>query len=163
MTYTWRSTIVAVSICVSSTCFWEGGVEGTAVAPYLPIALQTDFSDLDARDAQNRPISQPAAFGELDVLFRQNLSDLMGRAAPHSMRSIVEAWASISGLFNKGFLIPFVRLFSLVETAFLSAVRRVVHNVNKLWITISDGSSQHTPVLLLKSLSRTPQQLFLRC
>src|SRR5690349_14217138 len=80
-----RPFIAGVLLFLSSAwCQAEGGHLNFLV--YLP-AVTADVDDLDARDAQNRPLLSAAAHGELVVLFRQNAAELVLRARTHFDRT----------------------------------------------------------------------------
>jgi hypothetical protein len=137
--------------------------KGTSfVQNYLPI-LDGGFDDLDARDAQNRPIHDSAAQADLTQLFVQNLYALATVEAPHSMH---EAWAlleSLSALFHKAILTCIQRLSGVVQAALRPGFRRFVHNVDKLWITFSVGVSLASPRFSNPLFENALLHLNLRC
>src|SRR5689334_11655011 len=68
---------------------------------FLAPKVDADFSDLDVRDAQNRPVQQPSASQELETLFRENLTQLTVFARPHISAETHNWLNSFSHLFNK--------------------------------------------------------------
>jgi len=129
---------------------------------YLP-QLSLDFTDLDARDAQNRPLEDDPSRPSLTSIFLENLFTLTVVQAPHDLR---EAWSlldAFSHLFHNAIL-TVSQTFNGILDAFLNRPgNRFVHNVNNLWVTISVGVF---PALFLSAnyrLQRTPKTLNLRC
>jgi hypothetical protein len=158
-----RPLIAAVFMMLSSSCWQEGGkTTYTTVVSYLP-QIQADFSDLDVRDAQNHAVSSTQAIGELVLLFRENAVDLLVRATPpvlHEMYSLIDAFTH---LFKDTFYTVTRAGLEQIQTAYFTGIRRVVHNVHNLWITLSDGTSIGWASGTLLTLSRKPQKLYLRC
>src|SRR5439155_10787634 len=96
-------------------CLWEGEATGFRseelgvrspnsylLSPnvYLP-QIDSDFTDLDVRDAQNNPVTDPSASQKLEALFRENLVNLTVFASPHAMNEVFSWLDSFSHLFNK--------------------------------------------------------------
>jgi len=129
---------------------------------YLP-AIPLDFRDLDARDAQNRPVLDAAANGELLVLFQRSAAQLLSQADVHYQAAMQMIIISFSSLFNGAFIEPMGSQFQRIMPALFNVLRRVVHNVHKLWTTFSDDASARKSSGSFFSLSKKPQKLFLRC
>ena len=156
-----RLFIAGVFLFLSLAC-WKAEDESLISSPYLPTISQ-DFSDLDARDAQNQPILSPVTRGELVVLFRQNAAQLMLQAPTHPGALIGQLITAFSHLLNGTFLKSLESRFQRDIPRYFSSIRRVVHNVHNLWITSSVGSCCPRTAGPTFSLSNKPQKLFLRC
>src|ERR1051325_3892232 len=87
-----------------------GGTTASGIAYMLP-TQDVDFSDLDMRDAQNRPIAGASAAEKLAALFRENLVSLKVFAIPHSLSESLNWINSISHLVNRTILTPLRVLF----------------------------------------------------
>jgi hypothetical protein len=137
----------------------EAGIPFNA---YLP-SIQADFSDLDARDAQNRPLKTFAAAGELVQLFHENSVRLLLQQTPHLNRAMEFLLSSFSHLYNNEFLKSLENGLRRFQEAVLRPIRKVVHNVHNLWISSSVDSGRAGLSAIVLSLSRRPQKLYLRC
>ena len=122
-----------------------------------------DFSDLDVRDAQNQPIKTVTAIGELVGIFQENALLLMLRQTPHVRQTLEFLIKSFSSLFIGHFYKSLENEIRRFEQAFLRVIRRVVHNVDNLWITPSVGIWHGDTFHQTLTLSNKPQKLFLRC
>jgi len=155
-----RPLIAAAFILVFS--FGRPEASKTIPSNYLP-NIQTDFSDLDVRDAQNRPVKTPEMTGELVALFEDNAIDLVLRQTPPALQVLHRALDTFSPLFKEVFFTLSRGIYRPLQAAFLSRTRRVVHNVYNVWITFSDGMRIGDASHTILTLSRKPQKLFLRC
>jgi len=138
------------------------GIPNAGIAFLLP-KIDADFSDLDARDAQNNAIKSSSASQELEALFRQNLVDLIVFVRPHSATQALNWIESLSHLFNKSILTRLSVTFNLFQDVFLPPSRRFVHNVDNLCISFSVGTFAACLWLLTCPLQRTPRKVNLRC
>ena len=156
---------------------WEGAssvegspaTEGMSVSAAIPNAasfmpvLDTDMSDLDVRDAQNRPVYNAAARQNLAALFIENLFDL---AVVQNLPGVRQIWADIE-LFSRLFRNLIFNIFYPINTtlpeALARAQKRFVHNVHNLWITLSVALLLCS-LLYATILARSCQQsIILRC
>ena len=156
-----RLFIAGALIFFSSAC-WTAEERILHTPQFLPV-IALDFADLDARDAQNRPLFGAVAVGELVVLFRQNAAQLLLQADSHAQQLIQGLLSAFSPLFNGLFLKSLVDRIRRFSPAIVNAIRRVVHNVHNLWVSSSVGSWRTPAAAPAFSLSRKPQKLFLRC
>src|SRR5947209_2181323 len=84
-----KKTLLLLFLCaIPVAASREGGrqsLDGKAAAgiSYLDLAVTTDFSDLDVRDAANRPIRTPQSKSDLVSLFHENLVFLTLFATMH--------------------------------------------------------------------------------
>lgn len=122
-----------------------------------------DFSDLDVRDAQNRPICSPTANGELAALFRENLLNLTLYAAPHAMAEAYSIAEAFSRLFNSLIFSRVPRVLDAFLEAILPSSRRFVHNVHNLGIIFSVGVFVIFSLLAARCSVRAPLRINLRC
>src|SRR5438552_6954868 len=97
-----KNILLLLLLCaIPVTALREGGRQTsgdkvvTGIAFLLP-QVDNDFADLDARDAQNRPIQTPSAKQTLEDLFRENLLNLTVFAAPHTITQTEDWLLSIS-------------------------------------------------------------------
>ncbi|MFA5975690.1 MAG: hypothetical protein WC859_05925 [Elusimicrobiota bacterium] len=161
---------ISLLLFVPFAGLWEG-VQSLQTAPtkgisyasaFLPIA-DLDFSNLDARDTQNRPLKSVENQRILSMLFMENLFNLAVVAPLHSWRETAESASLFSRLFNNLFVDFMAPVLKVLDEAFLSSKRRVVHNVHNLWITISVGIL--IGILLSQNfcLERSVLKLNLRC
>jgi hypothetical protein len=132
----------------------------TAAAQYMPV-LDWDFSGLDARDAQNNPAENLTS--DLTALFIGNLFNLAIVRDIHLEDTIWTDLALFSSLYNTLFVDFLYPLFQAIPKAFLPSVKRFVHNVYNVWITLSVVS--FLGLLLCQNFSKntSPQKLILRC
>src|SRR5262249_54535346 len=85
----------------------------------------------------------------LEALFRENLLDLTVLAAPHAITE-TENWLNqFSHLFNKSIITRIAIIIGLFQDAFFAPTKRFVHNVYKLWTTLS---ALAPPPLLLSAI-----------
>ena len=164
-----NKTLLLLLFCaVPVTALWEGGpslqvdktVPGTA---FLLPKIDTDFSDLDVRDAQNRPIQTPTARQELETLFRENLVNLTVFISPHVFTEALSWIDSFSHLFNKSIFARLVVVVGLFQDAFLPPNRRFVHNVHNLCTTLFVGIFLTFSLLSIRPTSTSACRLILRC
>jgi hypothetical protein len=134
--------LVALFLCaIPVSALWEGassakvGTADAGIAFLLP-QHNLDFSDLDVRDAQNKPIPSASAKAELTTLFRENLLNLIVFANPHIMTQTMSYIDSILYLINNSIIKSLYVLFELFQEAFLPSTKRFVHNVHNLWATL---------------------------
>lgn len=113
----------------------RGGKEETVIAYFLP-QIYNDFADLDVRDAQNRPVESASASQNLESLFRQNLVNLMVFSTPHVVASTQDWIISISHLLFNNILRRVLPNFGPIFEAWAPNLRRFVHNVHILWISL---------------------------
>ena len=141
-----KKTLLLLLLCaIPAFSPWVGassekvGNVNAGIAFLLPKA-SADFSDLDVRDAQNHRISSPPASQELEMLFRENLLNLMVFASPHVATEALSWLDSLSRLFNKSILMRLSIAFEVFQDVFFALYfRRFVHNVHNLCITFSVG------------------------
>jgi NAD/NADP transhydrogenase alpha subunit len=147
---------------------WEGGRQTpgdtavSGIALFMPQA-DTDFSDLDARDAQGNAIQNSSAKQELENLFRENIVTLTVFATPHYMAQTMDWLDSFSNLFNKLILMRVLIAFEAFQEAILPLTRRFVHNVHNLCVTFSVGIFAGCFLIAPFALQRSPRRLPLRC
>jgi hypothetical protein len=125
--------------------------------------VDTDFSDLDVRDAQGNAVQNPSAKQALETLFRENLITLTVFEKPHSMRQIYSWLDSFSHLFNKLIFMRVLIAFDALQDILLPAQRRFVHNVHNLCTTFSVGGFAGCLLLFAFTLQRSPRNIHLRC
>jgi|SRR5437879_3050458 len=138
------------------------GAAASGIALFIPQA-DTDFSELDVRDAQGNAVQSPSAKQELENLFRENIITLTVFASPHSMTATMSWLDSFSNLFNKLIFMRISAAFEAFQDIILPAQRRFVHNVHNLCATFSVGVSVGCLWLSLFTLQRSPRRLPLRC
>jgi hypothetical protein len=130
---------------------------------FFSITPDIALEDLDVRDAHNRPITTAAARAELRQLFLQNVIDLVTRAAPHGL---VQASLTID-LLSRLLRHAIWSAAPPRPVAFCEALqppsRRFVHNVHKLWITLSVGVFAAAAPLAQFLLQHTVKPVALRC
>src|SRR5438876_802715 len=102
-----KNTLLLLLLCaIPVAALREGGRQAigdkavSGIAFLLP-QVDNDFSDLDVRDAQNRPIQAPSARQVLEELFRENLLNLTVFAAPHAVSETANWLNLFSHLFNR--------------------------------------------------------------
>ena len=163
-----KNTLLLLLLCAPVTGPLKGGhqtsgdqaVSGIA---FLSPQIDTDFSDLDVRDAQNNPTQKPSARQELETLFRENLFQLTVLAGPHAMSTTYDWLDTFTHLFNKTIYTRLLAIFDLFQDAYLATVRRFVHNVHNLCITFSVGVFAGCLLLSAFTLQRSPRTVYLRC
>jgi len=129
---------------------------------FLP-SLNTDFSDLDVRDSQNRPVNNVESRQQIASLFLENLFNLTVVSDPHALR---EAWAAIdafSHLFHNLIIECRQIAFKLLEEAIPPPSKRFVHNVHNLWITLSVGVLLSLFLCRHNRFQNSPLKINLRC
>ena len=166
-----------LSLCVVG--LWEGGASPKAVRKpmtlsvgergdlsstlsFMPV-VDLDFSDLDARDAQNRPIKSSIQKALLVQLFNQNLFDLTVLSNSHAMRLMWFDIESFSHLFHSSFFNSTLNYARLLVEGLLPPSRRFVHNVGNLWITVSVGVFMTFLLVLFSQPKRNTCPVPLRC
>ena len=156
---------------------WEGApsvkagyaAEGISVsaassnaASFMPV-LDTDMSDLDVRDAQNRPVSNASARQDLAALFLDNLFTLAVTCDLNAARAMWSDIELISRLFHNLIFDLLYTFQTAPPEALIKPVKRFVHNVHNLWISLSVGmllSSLLSATILVRSCQQT---VILRC
>ncbi len=134
----------------------------TGIAFLLP-QIHNDFSDLDVRDAQNRPIQQASSKQALEDLFRESLMNLTVFAPPHTV-SETNNWLNLfSHLFNKLIYVRLMIFFELFQEACLPSNKRFVHNVHNLCTTFFVGFFVSFSLLKVRSSVIASNRLNLRC
>jgi hypothetical protein len=133
-----------------------------AASSYLP-ALDLNTDDLDVRDAQNRPVRTIAAHAQLAQLFVENLFALTVTAEPHALRQAWSILEALSHLFHNPIFKAIETTFAWLPDTLLPSPRRVVHNVDKLWISFSVGVFCDSGPSASAVLDHTVQRLNLRC
>ena len=141
-----------------------GSVSGASIpdSRYLPV-LDTDFSDLDARDAQNRPTKTVETQQVLETLFIENLFNLAVVEPSHAMRQITADAMTFSALFKELFFTSVGALIKPVLEGICSSKNRFVHNGDSLWITISVGVLLALPLACRFLKTCAISCLILRC
>jgi hypothetical protein len=134
----------------------------SGIAFLLP-QVDNDISDLDVRDAQNRPIQAPSAKQTLEDLFRENLLNLTVSAAPHSATTTNNWLILFSHLLNKAIYARLALIIGLFQEACLPSNRRFVHNVHNMWTTFLVGFFVTGLLLSVRSPVVATHQLNLRC
>jgi hypothetical protein len=165
-----KKTLLVLLLCaIPVAALREGGASkplGTSAATgiaFLMPQIQSDFSDLDVRDAQNRVISSPSATQELTTLFRENIVNLTVFASPHAMTEVFNYIDSLSHLLNKLIITRLTVIFGVFQDAFLPPIRRFVHNAHNLCIRFSVGQF-HVGMILAAACPQKPSlQTNLRC
>lgn len=132
-------------------------------APAPMEAIAADLSDLDVRDALNRPVKSPKAQADIVALFLANLFELTVLSPPHSEIQEKIYLDSLSLLFLKSFLTPDPISFCTPEIAFTSHKKRFVHNVHNLWISFVVGISLSFALTLVLGRNNSPQLVPIRC
>ncbi len=164
-----KRTLLLLFLCAISVPFlWEEGpsqqvgTKATGIAFLLPKA-DSEFSDLDVRDAQNNVAQAPSARQELETLFRENLVNLTVFISPHVFTEALTWIDSFSHLFNKLIIMRLYVILGLFQDAFLPPSRRFVHNVHNLCITFSVGVFACSLMLSAFALQRSSLRVHLRC
>lgn len=157
-----KRLFIAAALVLLSSPVWQGEGDSLQKITYLPV-LEQDFSDLDVRDAQNRPVSTPDAVGELVVLFRDSAIQLALEATPPALQGLRTLIDEFSHLLKDAFYDCRRKAKKHFQEAISSSLRQVVHNVHNLWITLPDGSWIGKGASTGFTLSRKPQTLYLRC
>jgi hypothetical protein len=139
------------------------GDRATSGIAFLLPQIDVDFSDLDARDAQNYPVRNRIEVQDLTTLFRENLVNLMVFENSHLMVQDLTSIVSFSYLFNKRILLKLYAILELLEEAILTSSRRFVHNGDKLCITFSVGIFSLQLLVCAFCFQRTPKTVNLRC
>ena len=135
---------------------------GTDRFNYLPTA-PFDTADLDARDAQNRPVNSAAQHQELSSLFAENLFNLIVSADPHNIQEALSGLELFSALFRKLIFNCVTSTIWAIQEALLPSKWRFVHNVGNLWISISVGIFLSFLLFTTFSTQRLPLRIILRC
>jgi len=160
---------------------WEGGHTGTVgqatkgirfdkavlqtsrgAASFMPV-LETDMSDLDVRDAQNKVVQNA---GESQILADLFMDGLFNLAVVGSLHGINQIWSDLelfSRLFHDLIFNIFYPLQQALPKALLPSTKRFVHNVHNLWISLSVGLLLCTSLISFFSLNSSCQRLILRC
>src|SRR5882672_1768937 len=125
-----KTTLLLVLLCaIPVAALEEGGRQSpgdkavTGIVFLLP-QVDTDFSDLHVRDAENRPVQAPSAKQALEELFRENLLDLTVFAAPHAVSTTNNWLILFSHLLNKAIYARLGFILSLFQEACLPSNRR---------------------------------------
>lgn len=164
-----KTTLLLLLLCaIPVAALREGGrqksddtaVTGTA---FLVPQIDNDFSDLDVRDAQGRPVESASAKEELESLFRENLVNLTVLAVPHAIAETNNWLNQFSRLFNKSIFTRVLIVINLFQEAFLPSTRRFVHNVHNLCTTFFVGLFVSCSLMASRSTAKAPAPLNLRC
>lgn len=139
---------VLATLLVPFVAPWEGacqssiGGSATKGASFYASALPRldwELSDLDVRDAQNRPIRNAQSSQNLTALFMGNLFAL---AVLQDLRPVQQMWDELvifSRLFRDAFFNISYMILGAVEALIAPSTKRFVHNVHNLWIQLSVG------------------------
>jgi hypothetical protein len=157
---------------------WEGAsslkagytTEGTAfkqaayqsAASFMPI-LDTDMSDLDVRDTQNRPVREAGSSQGLTELFMNSLFNLTVVGNLHGISQIWEDISLFSRLFHDLIFNIFYPLREAIPKALQPSTKRFVHNVHNLWISLSVGLFLCISGFMNFLAKPSHQKLILRC
>jgi len=139
-----------------------GDNAATGIAFLLP-QVDNDFSDLDVRDAQNRPVQAPSAKEALEELFRENLLNLTVFAFPHAVSETNNWLILFSHLLNKAIYARLALIIGLFQEAVLPSNRRFVHNVHNLCTTFFVGLFVSFALLAVHPALTTATRLNRRC
>ncbi len=131
-------------------------------ASFLP-AIEWDMSDLDVRDAQNRPVRDAGSTQEITRLFLNSLFQLTVVSDFHVMVQVWTDAAFFSHLFHNLIFNILYPLWESLPKVWRPSTKRVVHNVYNMWITLSVGVFLCT--MLFQKIFEKPshQKLILRC
>ena len=164
-----KNILLLLLLCaIPVTALREGGRQTpgdkvvTGIAFLLP-QVDNDFSDLDVRDAQNRPIQAPAAKQTLEDLFRESLLNLTVFAAPHAIAETNNWLVLFSHLLNKAIYTRLALILGLFQEACLPSNRRFVHNVHNVCITFFVGLFVLGALLSVRPSRVTASRLNRRC
>ena len=164
-----KTTLLLVLLCaIPVAALREGdrqtpGDKAVSGIAFLLPQFDNDFSDLDVRDAQNRPIHAPSAKQGLEDLFRENLLNLTVFAVPHVVAE-TQNWLNLfSHLFNKLIYTRLAVLFGFLQEACLPSNKRFVHNVHNLCTTFFVGFFVSFSLLTVRSSAGASHRLNLRC
>ena len=154
--------LCAIPVVAVGASSEQVGRPASGIAFLMP-QPDTDFADLDVRDAQNNKVQSSSASQQLETLFRENLVNLMVFASPHAMTEALSWLDSLSRIFNKLILMRVSIAFGLLQDVFLPPSRRFVHNVHNLCITFSVGIFAGCMLFSAIALQRSPRKVHLRC
>ena len=164
-----KNTLLLLLLCaIPVAALREGGRQTSGdkavsgIAFLLP-QIDNDLSDLDVRDAENRPVQAPSAKQALEDLFRENLLNLTVFAAPHAVSETNNWLILFSHLFNKSIYARLALIFGLFQEACLPSNRRFVHNVHNLCTTFFVGFFVSFSLLAVRSSAVASTRLNLRC
>jgi hypothetical protein len=163
-----KAHLLLLLCAIPVAALWRGDPQTSGdqavsgIALFMPQA-DTDFSDLDARDAQGNAVQSSSAKQELENLFRENIVILTVFANPHSVAQTLDWLDSISNLFNKLIFTRVLIAFETFQDAILPLTRRFVHNVHNLCVTFSVGIFVGCFLIAPFALQRSPRRLPLRC
>lgn len=156
--------LTSLLLCIPFVGLLEGDLQKSAGIPTEGIfAASTEFNDLDARDAQNHPISTPEAHRQLAQLFIENLFQMTVVAPSHAALQAAQSIEAFSALFLKAFFASAQGLLAACHAALAPDKKRFVHNVHNLWITLSVGVFLAAALSSLFALPRSPKLIPLRC
>jgi hypothetical protein len=164
-----NKTLLLLLLCaIPAATSVEGGSSSTVGKDAAGVALlmpqiETDFSDLDVRDAQNNKIQSYSASQQLEALFRENIVNLVVFATPHTMTEVLNWLDTFSHLFNRLILARVLAVFEFFQDAFMPPTRRFVHNVHNLCITFSVEHSVSRLQFAVSRSLQTANLLNLRC
>lgn len=162
-------TLLLVLLCaIPFATLLEGGHrshDGNVASGIALLApkIDADFSDLDVRDAQNKPVQQSAASQELEVLFHENLIILTLFARPHISAEVYSWLNSFSHLFNRSIFTRLLIVFGHTQEAYFPPTKRFVHNVHNLWITPQIEHAVSGSPFAATRFPQTANRLILRC
>ena len=129
---------------------------------FMPV-LDVEMSDLDARDARNRPINGSSSSQVLRDLFISSLFKLSVVDELHGLRQIWSDLQLYSHLFRDLIFNVFHPLWCAVPLALQPAIKRFVHNVHNVWIPFLVGVFLCGFLTLKTSRNTSLQHLILRC
>ena len=164
-----NKTLLLLLLCaIPVAALREGGhrtTDGSAVTgtAYLVPQIDYDFSDLDVRDAQNRPIRAPEAKEQLEALFRESLLNLTVFAIPHAVAQTEDWLNQFSHLFNKWIYTRCVVVLGLFQEAFFPPEKRFVHNVYNLCTTLFAALCLSLALFRTRPIASPPLRVSLRC
>src|SRR5690349_5577116 len=122
-----KKTLLLLIFAIPVAALWWGGrqLSGDQAASGIAFLGPSDpaFDDLDTRDSQNQPLSDPTQREVLQTLFRENLVTLRVFALPHFLSQTYCVLESISWLFNKVILIHLASYFKLLQDVLFSPQR----------------------------------------
>jgi hypothetical protein len=127
------------------------------------VPTEVDLSDLDVRDAQNRPVSSASARARLRDLFVDNLYQIAVEPLSHETLEVAFLLEASSRLFKDSFFHFYTPPLRRFLEALSGGKNRIVHNVNKLWITFTVGAPTGPPHSSISQTYKPTSRLILRC
>ena len=166
-----KLAVLILLYCIPFVGPWEGAVSARVPEPtrgipfassFLPV-LDFNFDDLDVRDAENRPVLNTFARLELTTIFVENLLLLGTSGTTHQSRELWAILDSISHLLLNSILNAVKSTKQVVEALLQTVERRLVHNVDKLWISFSVDVKCRMTNSNFRSAAFAVQPIPLRC